>query len=83
MFPGPDGVFHEAVRRFPYRRQASGRPVIYSPRVIFYNPELFRKAGAPLPFSGWSWDDFLESVRRLKKSVPPDRILACFPKGAS
>lgn len=78
-FPDRTAFFMKPFDAFRIGGRLLAVPVIYSPRVIFYNPELFRKAGAPLPFSGWSWDDFLESVRCLKKSVPPDRIFNWYP----
>lgn len=35
--------------------------------VIYYNPELFAKAGVepPAPGAAWTWDEFLENAKKL------------------
>lgn len=40
------------------------------PRVVFYNVDMFNAAGVPLPpkdwtAAGWTWDDFLETAKKL------------------
>jgi multiple sugar transport system substrate-binding protein len=35
------------------------------PMVIFYNKELFDRAGVPYPKEGWTLDDLVETARRL------------------
>jgi multiple sugar transport system substrate-binding protein len=42
----------------------------YEPRLIFYNVDLFKKAGVPLPPTtwspdGWTWADFTEKAKKL------------------
>jgi multiple sugar transport system substrate-binding protein len=42
----------------------------YQPRLIFYNVDLFKQAGVPLPpatwsADGWSWQDFAETAKKL------------------
>ena len=42
----------------------------YEPRLIFYNVDLFKQAGVPLPpttwsSTGWTWDDFQEKAKKL------------------
>ena len=46
-----------------------------NPRLIFYNVDLFKKEGVPLPptkweKSGWTWDDFVDTARKLSKVDP-------------
>ena len=41
--------------------------------LIFYNVDLFKRAGVPLPpttwsAKGWTWDDFLDKAKRLTVS---------------
>jgi multiple sugar transport system substrate-binding protein len=43
-------------------------------RCIFYNKTMFEKAGVPLPPKvwspdGWTWDDFLETAKKLTKGT--------------
>lgn len=51
-----------------------GIPVIFSPRVIIYNPGFLKKHGCPLPFSGWRFDDFIGMIKLLGKKLPPEKI---------
>jgi len=37
----------------------------YSPLVIFYNKDLFDKAGVSYPAEGWTWNDFLTAAQKL------------------
>ena len=61
----------------PFRsgNQLYAIPFTFSPRVIFFNADLFRQAGCPLPSGNWTWEDFLTAVRKLKVILPNDRIL--------
>ncbi|MCE5198555.1 MAG: sugar ABC transporter substrate-binding protein [Armatimonadota bacterium] len=35
--------------------------------VVFYNKKLFREAGVPYPRPGWTWDECLDSAKKLTK----------------
>jgi multiple sugar transport system substrate-binding protein len=48
-------------------------PLDFTPMVLYYNKKLFDAAGVPYPQEGWSWDEFLETARKL----------TVFPEGAS
>ena len=37
---------------------------------IWYNKDVFAKAGLPVPFAPTSWDDLLAAARQIKKNVP-------------
>lgn len=52
-----------------------GVPVIASPRVTVFNPEVLRRHGCPLPAPGWNWDDFMDLVRRLAAVMDPSLVL--------
>ncbi|MFA6292392.1 MAG: extracellular solute-binding protein [Victivallales bacterium] len=74
-FPDSEIFFKEPFR--PFRTQSGkliGVPFIFSPRVIFYNPALLESANCPLPYPGWSWKDFIKSIRILRKVLPPNRV---------
>jgi multiple sugar transport system substrate-binding protein len=48
----------------------------FSPRLIFYNIDMFKEAGIPLPPTEWSpdnwtWDDFIEIAKKL--TIPGER----------
>ncbi|MDP9364687.1 MAG: sugar ABC transporter substrate-binding protein [Chloroflexota bacterium] len=57
-----------------FAAQPDGRYTAWSigsqPRLVFYNVDMFNQAGVPLPpkdwtAEGWTWDDFLETARKL------------------
>lgn len=40
-------------------------PFHFSTDIVFYNKELFRKAGIKYPGAGWTWEDFLRIAKEL------------------
>jgi len=61
---------------FEFPRQADGKHtawvIAHSPRLIYYNVDLFKEAGVDLPpttwsADGWTWDDFLSKAKALTK----------------
>jgi multiple sugar transport system substrate-binding protein len=47
-----------------------------NPRLVFYNVDLLKKEGVPLPPakwepSGWTFDDFVETARKLTRTQTP------------
>ncbi|MER3467500.1 MAG: ABC transporter substrate-binding protein, partial [Thermoflexus sp.] len=51
-FTGPDGKVY-------------GIPKDFNTLALFYNKDLFAKAGIPEPNENWTWDDLQEAARRL------------------
>ncbi len=43
-------------------------PLIANPTICYIDKRTFAKAGIPLPSPDWTWDDFLDICRKLKKS---------------
>jgi multiple sugar transport system substrate-binding protein len=43
-------------------------PKDYSPLAIYYNKDMFKAAGVPLPANNWTWNDFLQDAIKLNKS---------------
>lgn len=74
-YPDRSVFFERPMEPFCVNGRTVGIPISFSPRVIFYNPALFIRAGCPLPRPGWTWDEFLETVRILKRSLPLNRII--------
>lgn len=42
-------------------------PRDYNHLVTFYNVDMFKAAGVPLPENGWTWEEFLDAARKLTK----------------
>lgn len=80
-------TFPDAEKRFyldsclPFRTE--GRlcavPLIFSPQLLWYDPELFRRAGAPLPESTWGEAEFYAALRTLHRTLSGRRIINYSP----
>ncbi len=44
-------------------------PMVIQPSVIWYNQELFTKAGVPSPEQGWTVDGFKDSLQTIRGSL--------------
>ncbi len=62
--------FQKAATPFSINGRIFGIPMVFSPRVMFYNRILLEKAGLPEPRTGWTWNDFLDNVKKLKMIIP-------------
>jgi multiple sugar transport system substrate-binding protein len=47
-------------------------PMNMSSLEVYYNKDLFDKAGVPYPKAGWTWDDFLQDAIAITKLSTPD-----------
>lgn len=62
--------YPSALKAFEWKA-SQGQPMLGAlPRdisnlVIFYNKDLFRKAGVPYPNAGWTWPQFVETAQQL------------------
>jgi len=74
-YPDRSVFFERAMEPFSVNGRIVGIPISFSPRVIYYNPDLFRRFGVALPHPRWTWDEFMETVRALKHFVPAHRII--------
>lgn len=62
---GFDDFFDTAIESFTYNGLMAGMPWTGFPTVIFYNKELFDKAGVEYPSDEWTWMEFREKARAL------------------
>ncbi len=73
-FPDKSIFFKEPFKAFRQNGALYGIPFIFSPRVLFYNPEFLKKHGCPEPESGWTWKDFITKIKFLRKKLPPEQV---------
>lgn len=66
--------YPEALRPFYYNKRLMGIPQNLSSLVVYYNKNLFDKAGIPYPKPGWTWEDFLQTAKALTKDTDGDGI---------
>jgi len=67
FFPGLLGAFKDR-----NTKEIFGIPKDWSTYVVYYNKEMFKKAGLPTPnemfgYGQWSWQDFLDTAKKLTK----------------
>jgi multiple sugar transport system permease protein len=43
-----------------------GLPKDFTTACFYVNKNLFRAAGIPIPYNGWTWDEFLADMQRIK-----------------
>ncbi|HET6988024.1 MAG TPA: sugar ABC transporter substrate-binding protein [Kribbella sp.] len=65
-------AFAKEAYEFPKQTDGSHTAWVlgYQPRLIFYNVDLFKQAGVPLPpttwsSTGWTWADFADKAKKL------------------
>ncbi|MER3405580.1 MAG: hypothetical protein C4289_10865, partial [Chloroflexota bacterium] len=54
-----------ALDAFAYRGKQYALPEIVNFGVVFYNKQLFQRAGVPFPADSWTWEQFLDAAQRL------------------
>lgn len=71
-FPDKSIFYQEVLQNFYHNGKLIGIPVIFSPAVICCNKELFAAAGVELPSPDWTFDEFYDTVCRLRKALPEE-----------
>ena len=80
-FPDCERRFYmDALKPFRIRGKLCAVPVMFSPQLLWYNPEIFRKTGTPLPTNDWGEQDFYAAIRNLYRSMSGRRILNYSPQ---
>lgn len=60
-----DHFFPAALAAYSLRGVQVGFPTHFQVTGVWYNKNLFDRAGLPYPGGGWTWDDFREAALRL------------------
>lgn len=74
---GSDGVasgtfYDAALKAFAYQGTQYGLPITFSTVVLFYNKNLFDKAGVAYPTSDWTWSDVIAAAKKIND--PSNRV---------
>src|SRR4051794_27144355 len=64
--------YTEPLKPFTVNGQLQCIPMNMSSLEVYYNKDLFDKAGVPYPKEGWTWDDFLKDAIAITKLSTPD-----------
>jgi multiple sugar transport system substrate-binding protein len=61
--------FSQALEPFRWQGTLTCIPQNLSSLVVYYNRDLFDRAGVPRPTDDWTWDDFLQAARALTRDT--------------
>lgn len=59
--------YPQTLAGFQWEGQIQGVPRDASNLVFFYNQDLFDRAGIPYPTADWTWEQFLETAKKLTR----------------
>ncbi|MCK4328566.1 sugar ABC transporter substrate-binding protein [candidate division WOR-3 bacterium] len=68
----PGEYFPELLTGFRYRDNLYGIPKDWSPLVLYYNKDLFDRAGISYPDEKWTWENFLDATVKITKDEDKD-----------
>ncbi len=63
------------IKAFSYKGKLFALPIISNVDVLFYNKDLFDKAGLEYPNQNWDWGKFKEAVNKLTIVSPEGKLL--------
>jgi multiple sugar transport system substrate-binding protein len=64
--------YEQATRAFRFRGSLQCLPQNISSLVVYYNRDLFQKAGVDEPSSDWTWKEFTDKAVKLTKDLDGD-----------
>ncbi len=65
--------FTPLLEAFRINGKLLGIPLLFSPRIMVCNRKLFQESGVPLPRRGWSWEEFIDCIRKLRQKLPGEQ----------
>lgn len=69
----PANTFYPAaLKAFQYGGKQYGLPISFSTVVLFYNKDLFDKAGVAYPNANWKWADVISAAQKINN--PAERV---------
>ena len=73
--------FDTALTPFRWDGEQVCLPQNVSSLVVYYNTDLFRRAGVALPKDGWSWDDMVAAAKKLTRDRDGDGTVDTYGLG--
>jgi multiple sugar transport system substrate-binding protein len=67
-----EDFYEEAMDAFRFNDELTCLPQNISSLVVYYNKDLFQKAGVAEPKEGWKWDDMVAAAKKLTKDENGD-----------
>lgn len=78
-----EGIFGQFLKSVTYDDKYYGIPVRANMQMFFYNKDIFDAANEPYPEDGWSWDECMDTARRLTKGEGADKVFGFAINGAT
>jgi multiple sugar transport system substrate-binding protein len=67
-----EDFYEEAMDAFRFNDTLTCLPQNISSLVVYYNKDMFQKAGVAFPKEGWKWDDMVATAKKLTKDTDGD-----------
>jgi multiple sugar transport system substrate-binding protein len=77
----PADFYPQAFDAFQWNGKQMCIPQNMSSLVVYYNKDLFKAAGIPVPAADWTWDDFLADAKALTQDTNGDGQIDQFGAG--
>ena len=68
------GFYPQIIDNLTYDGQLVGLTDNYDTQVMYYNTDLFKKAGVAEPTSDWTWDDFTSAAQKLTSGSGSSKV---------
>lgn len=75
-FPDKSDFDLTPFKSFYFDDKLAGLPIMFSPRVMFFNPGILEEGGCAMPDRNWTWSDFIKIIKQLRRTVAPERIMS-------
>lgn len=73
--------YPQALQAFTINSQLYCIPQNISSLVVYYNQDLFDKAGLAYPQAGWTWEDFVTTAHALTQDTDGDGVIDQYGAG--
>ena len=74
-----DAYYRQAVECFRYDDKQYGLPSVWGCSLLLYNKDLFAEAGITADPTKWTWDEFLDALKKLTRPVVRNgRTVQCY-----
>ena len=67
-----EDFYPQAIEPFTWQGQVMCIPQNLSSLVVYYNKNLFDRAGVAYPKTDWNWEDFLSTAQKLTRDLDGD-----------
>ena len=80
---GWKNFYESIIESVMYKDQYYGLPISMDTRGIYYNIEIFKKAGIPIPWQPKNWEDIYIAAKTIKEKVPEVWPFSCYVEANS